>query len=367
MWLRIFSIIRSYDWSLVIITFVLSAIGLAAIYSVGLSRGGTSLVYVPTQLLAFAIGAAVFFMAGNFHVTRYHASARFFYVLSGLLLASVLWVGQTIRGTRGWFNFGSFSFQPTEFAKAAVILMLGFIASRVGRRFDRIQYILFTGAVVALPTGLILIQPDLGSAMVMVGVWFGILSLTVLKKRYLAGLVLLSVALSVLGWLFFFKPYQRDRLLTFLQPGRDPLGAGYNVTQSIVAVGAGQIFGRGLGFGSQSQLRFLPEAQTDFIFSVIAEELGLVGTTLVLGLYFLLLWRLITIARQCADDFGAYTVAGVALMFFIHMVLNIGAAIGLLPITGVPLPFLSYGGSSILVNFFLLGIVESVARSMQAA
>lgn len=363
MFLRFLYHFRSYDWWLVFIVFVLSAISFSSIYSVDLSHGGKDLIYVPTQLLAFFVSLVIFLLASNINVNIYRASTRILYVISNLLLVGVVFFGPTIRGTRGWFRLGSISFQPAELAKVAAILMLGLIVSRVGRRFDRIQFILLTGLIVTLPVFLIFIQPNLGYVIVLTGIWFGILTLTATKKRYLFGLLLLFATLFALGWLFFFKPYQRDRLSTFLQPGRDPLGTGYNVTQSIIAVGAGQVIGRGLGFGSQSQLRFLPEAQTDFIFSVISEELGLVGATLVLGLYFFLLWRLVAIARRCPDDFGTYTVMGVALLFLMHIMLNIGAAIGLLPITGVPLPFVSYGGSALIMNFFLLGIVESIARS----
>jgi len=151
--------------------------------------------------------------------------------------------------------------------------------------------------------------------------------------------------------------------LTFIDPQRDPLGAGYNVTQSIIAIGSGNVVGRGLGFGSQSQLHFLPEAQTDFIFSVIGEELGFIGVAIVLGLYMLLLFRLVKIASVCRSDFSAYLVLGITLVFLLHLIINVGASVGLLPVTGVTLPFLSYGGSSLIISFLLIGIAESAARS----
>ncbi len=167
----------------------------------------------------------------------------------------------------------------------------------------------------------------------------------------------------LIGWFFLFAPYQKDRLLNFVHPERDPLGSGYNVTQSIIAIGSGKMWGRGLGFGSQSQLHFLPEAQTDFIFSVIGEELGFIGVFVVLTLYFMILWRLVYIASQATDDFTVYLVIGVALLFFIQVLVNMGAAVGVLPVTGVTLPFLSYGGSSLLMNLLLIGVVESVVVS----
>ncbi len=361
-WHSLLQNIRSYDWFLIIIVCVLSAIGLSAIYSVDLSHGGP-LLYVPVQIIALSIGLGLVFFGGALHRSVYQSFARILYIVSVLLLVLVLFLGTSIRGTLGWFRLGSFSFQPAEFAKVALILSLALTISRMGRRFDRLRYVFATGFLMAVLAALIMFQPDLGSASVLVGIWMGILFFTVQKKHYLLALFSIFAVIAVVGWLFFLKPYQKDRVLTFINPTRDPLGSGYNVSQSIIAIGAGNLVGRGLGFGSQSQLRFLPEAQTDFIFSVIAEELGFVGTMLVIGLYGLLIWRLTTIALHCDDDFAAYTVLGIALFFFFQMVLNIGAATGLLPVTGVTLPFVSYGGSSLVVNFLLIAIAESMARS----
>lgn len=358
------SIFRFHDWFLSSIVFLLTAIGFAAIYSVDLSRGAAStLIYFPRQFTAFLLGVVLLFVGGGLHRSVYQSAVRPFFFFSALLLLLVLFFGDTIRGTKGWFVLGPFgSFQPAELAKAALVLTLGALALRMGRRFDSIQF-LFASAMPSLVFAfLILLQPDFGSAAIMMGLWLGTLFAAVRQKRYIALAVGFLAAALLVGWFFLFAPYQRERFLTFLQPDRDPLDAGYNVTQSIIAVGAGRVFGRGLGFGSQSQLRFLPEAQTDFIFSVIAEELGFVGASFVLLLYALLLYRLLVLARRCEDDFSAYVVLGVGWLFFVHLTLNIGATVGLLPITGVTLPFLSYGGSSLLINFFLLGIVQSVSR-----
>ena len=184
-----------------------------------------------------------------------------------------------------------------------------------------------------------------------------------IKKRYVILLLVFLIAGFFIGWFFLFQTYQKERLFTFVDSERDPLGAGYNVTQSVIAIGSGGFFGRGLGFGSQSQLHFLPEAQTDFIFAVIAEELGFVGAVIVLVLFFLMLWRLIRIARLAGSEFGAYLVSGIVLLFLIQLVLNIGGAAGLLPITGVTLPFVSYGGSSLLAFFAALGILMSLKNT----
>lgn len=370
--MRLFSFIdpssRTHDWLLSAIVFVLCAIGFAAIYSVDLSRGGGELlIYFPKQLLAFGIGMLLFAICSRCHMALYQTSVWLFFAAAAFLLVAVLVWGESVRGTRGWFIFGPLSFQPAEFAKAALILLLGFLVARVGRRFDRVQYVLATALPTCLFAGLILLQPDFGSSAVLLFVWLGILLFTIRKKRYVVGVLAILFLGAVLSWFFFLQPYQHERLLTFIEPGRDPLGAGYNIAQSVIAVGAGRFFGRGLGFGSQSQLRFLPEAQTDFIFSVIAEELGFLGGGLVLLLYLALIVRMVFLARHCENDFGAYTILGIAWLFFIQIFLNVGAAVGMLPITGVTLPFLSYGGSSLLINFFLLGVVQSIFRSMKVS
>lgn len=349
------------DWPLIFAVVALTLVGLSTIYSVDLSRG-EKLSFFTTQAISFVLSIGVLMTAASIHGTRYEFGARFFYGLILVLLVGVLIFGQTIRGTTGWFRFAGFSFQPVELAKAGLIIFLAWRIEREGRRFSRLSFVVATGVLAFATIGLIMLQPDLGSAMVIAGIWLGMILLSGTRARYIVGLVLIGLAAFALGWFFLFKPYQKDRLHTFIDPGRDPLGAGYNVNQSIIAVGAGKFIGRGLGFGSQSQLHFLPEAQTDFIVSVIGEELGFVGLSLVLLLYGIILWRLLRIASLARTDFAAYTASGVALLFLIQMLVNMGAAFGLLPVTGVTLPFVSYGGSSLIINYFLIGLVLSLAR-----
>ncbi len=353
---------RNFDWLLLILILVMVSVGLASIYSVDLSRG-TDLIYFPTQLTALVIGLVVFLLASVLHVAFFRSFSRIIYLLSLLLLILVLFFGETVRGTTGWFRVAGFSFQPAELAKLGLVLLLAWWIEKYGRRFDKWQFVFTSGFFTALLAGLIILQPDLGSALVLLGIWLGLLLLTGTKKRYIFILLGIFLAVSLFSWFVLLQGYQKERLLTFVSPERDPLGAGYNVSQSVIAVGSGKFLGSGLGFGSQSQLHFLPEAQTDFIFSVIAEDLGFVGVSVVLTLYFLLLWRLLYIARKASDDFSAYLVLGIALLFLIQVSVNMGGALGMLPVTGVTLPFLSYGGSSMVVNFLLLGMAESVARS----
>lgn len=349
-----------FDWVITLIVFVLTAVGIAAIYSVDLSQGN-ELIYFPTQITALVLGIIALFLASLVHTSVYQSASRWAYGISFILLVAVLFFGVTIRGTTGWFRVGSFSFQPAEFAKIGFVLFLADWIYRYNRRFDSWQFVVSSGFIMLVLFVLILLQPDLGSASIIAGIWFGSLIITGTKKRYIAVILGGVIMFFILGWLFVFAPYQKDRLLTFIYPDRDLLGSGYNVQQSVIAIGSGRFFGRGLGFGSQSQLHFLPEAHTDFIFAVIGEELGFIGVILVLSLYFLLCWRLMWLARQTKDDFSAYFVLGVMLLFFIQMFVNIGATLGVLPVTGLTLPFISYGGSSLLMNFILLGIVQSVA------
>jgi len=191
-------------------------------------------------------------------------------------------------------------------------------------------------------------------------IWFGLMIMVGVRRTYILGFVLVALIAAVAVWFFLLQPYQKDRILIFVDPNRDPLGAGYNISQAIIAIGSGQWFGRGLGFGSQSQLKFLPEAQTDFIFSAIGEELGFAGTAAMIGIFSFMLWRLVDIARRSDNDFGSTFASGVAIALFAQFVVNVGANLGLLPITGVTLPFVSYGGSSLVVNLLMIGIVESM-------
>jgi rod shape determining protein RodA len=353
---------RGYDAILFFTALVLVCIGLAAIYSVDLSRG-EGLSFFSRQLLALGIGVGGMILLSRPHITFYEAHAKFIYVVALVLLISVLFFGTTIRGTTGWFRFLGFSFQPAEFAKLALVVFLAWRIDRQARQFQVWQFLLVMTVLAGILVGLIMLQPDLGSALVLMGIWFGMILLAGIPKRYTVGVIALGILVAVCSWMFLLKDYQKDRILTFVDPERDPLGSGYNVTQSIIAIGSGGIFGRGLGFGSQSQLHFLPEAQTDFIFSVIGEELGFVGVFLVLSLHGLLIFRLVLIGYRARGEFAAYVTLGIALLFLFQVCINVGAAIGLLPVTGVTLPLVSYGGSSLIANFLLLGIAESAARS----
>src|SRR3989344_991363 len=306
---------KSIDWWLLLSVLLLVALGLAGIYSVDLSRGG-ELVYFKKQLLAAGIGIVLLVVAGLRQYSFFRYTAKLWYLFALILLVAVLFFGRTIRGTTGWFSVAGFSFQPVELAKVGLILMLGYVIANFGRRFERSLFFYGTLVMTFVLIALIMLQPDLGSAVMLGMIWFGIMLLVGARRWHILSLVGGVLTFGILAWFFLLQPYQKERLLTFMDPGRDPLSAGYNVNQSIIAVGAGQFFGRGLGFGSQSQLRFLPEAQTDFIFSVIGEELGFVGVLVLLGLYGVIIWRLVKIVRETADDFVADVDSGDVRFFF---------------------------------------------------
>ncbi len=350
---------NQFDWYLFGAIIMLIAIGSMAIYSIDLSKGN-NLLLLRKHLIALAAGGVLFFVVAFSHYNLWRNVAKWWYLVSIILLVLVLFFGEVIRGTKSWFSWLDFSFQPVELAKGGLIIILSYIISRFGRRFEQPLFFYGTGAIALLPIFLVMLQPDLGSAVILWFIWFGLMLMAGVKKRYILAVILLVGFLSVLGWFFILKDYQKDRLEIFINPKKDPLGAGYNITQSTIAIGAGRITGRGLGFGSQSQLHFLPESQTDFIFAVIGEEMGLAGIIAMLSLFAIIFWRIALIIKRADNDFTAFYASGIFILFLTQMFTNIGANIGLLPITGVTLPLISYGGSSMLFNLLMLGILESM-------
>lgn len=347
------------DWVLAAATALLLTIGLLALYSV--SFAGDTMVadhfYRQLETVAVGIILMLVFSFFDYRVLGAYSTKLYFAILVVLVL--VLIFGTTARGTTGWIGFANFHVQPVEAAKMIMIVFLASFLSKKKTKLSETAKIAVSVILAFVPVLLILKQPDFGSAAVIAGIWGGMLLVSEISKK---NIFILFMALAVIsgGGYFFLKDYQKERLHNFVSPGSDPLGSGYNVIQSIVAVGSGGIFGKGLGHGPQSQLNFLPEKHTDFIFAVIAEELGLLGSLFVTFLFGVLLYRIKKTARLARDNFGYLLAAGVMIMFFLQIVINIGMNIGLNPVAGVPLPLLSYGGSSIVAVLAGLGIVQSV-------
>ena len=295
-------------------------------------------------------------------------SSPILYVLSLLLLVAVLFT-EPINGATSWFNIGPFSFQPAEFAKVAVTLFLAYVIVMIKKkgkdelnRFWKLGIILLTAAV---PILLIIKQPDYGTAFAFIFALIFMLFVAGVRKRYIITALLLVVILVPVAYFFILPDHAKSRIDVYLNPNIDPRGAGYNIIQSKLAIGAGQIFGMGLLKGNQTQLGYLYPKTTDFIFAVIGEELGFIAGAAIIVLYVILIMKSIKVAKTAKDDTGSYIAIGIAGIFFFHMLENIGMTMGLLPITGIPLPFVSYGGSSLMTNLILIAILLNISGRRQ--
>lgn len=345
---------------------LLFCFGATILYSLSLGQTEAGLSIVLKQVLFFIAGFAayVFFMTVDYRL--WQPVYPWLYLLCLTLLISLFTpFGEVIRGVRSWLDFGFFIWQPVEIIKVLMILSLAGYFSKQGRHLRTWKPLIVSGVAVAILILLTMAQPDLGSAMILFLLWLGLVLVLGLSRWQIALMTIGFVLLAIFGWFFMLKDYQRDRLLTFLDPGRDPLVSGYNLTQSIIAIGSGQWIGRGVGFGTQSQLRFLPESQADFIFAVVGEELGFVGVLLLLGLYALLAWRLAHIAMSTRSDFGQILAVGVLIAVLGQALVHIAMNMGLLPVTGLSLPFMSSGGSYLLSVMVMMGLAQSVAVHSQ--
>jgi rod shape determining protein RodA len=279
------------------------------------------------------------------------------------LLSLLFVLGSVFKGAKSWFNLGVFSFQPVDLVKLVVILILAKYFSRRHIEIANIRHILVSGFYIFVIFTLVFLQPDFGSAIIIFFVWLGMVLVSGISKKHLL-LVFLIGALVFGGlWLFVFKPYQKDRIRNFVNPLTDIHGSGYNAYQSKIAVGSGEIFGKGIGYGTQSKLLFLPEYETDFIFAAFAEEWGFLGVMLLFTLYGIVFWRMLSIASKGATNFEILFGIGLTILFLVHSVIHIGMNMGLLPVTGNTLPFMSYGGSHLLSEFLGLGILMGMKSS----
>lgn len=338
-------------------------LGLLMIYSTTLESDSNLLL----RQIIFVIGGFVGMIVLAFYDYRnFKKITPWLYLFMVLALVTVWLAGPTIRGSARWIDLGFFRFQPAEFAKLIMVIVTAKYLDQAREKIKAFRYVFLALIYISIPAALILIEPDLGSAMILLFTWFAMLMFSRINKKHLVALLAVFILLSFFSWSYVLQDYQKQRLYTFLDPHQDPQGQGYNVLQSIIAVGSGEIFGRGLGRGLQSQLKFLPERQTDFIFASTAEELGFLGSIFILGLYLLLFIRFLKIIIHSRDNFGMYLGTGILFMLLIQVVINIGMNIGILPVTGIPLPLLSYGGSSLITTFLALGIIQSIVARQKA-
>lgn len=347
------------DWFIISATLCLITLGSIAIYSVELSLDAP-FFFLRRQYLAMLIGLVFSLILFRFHYSSWRHLSRGMYIVGILLLIFVLVFDTDVRGTSRWINIFGFNFQPVEFMKLAFIIQMAKYFSEKARLKIGWKEIFNSGALLAPPFILVILQPDLGSAMFLVLLWLTMLIFAGIKIHHLTILGSLASLMGIFGWNFILRDYQKSRIAVFLNPELDPLGIGYNMRQATIAIGSGQLLGRGLGFGSQSQLRFLPEAQTDFIFAVIAEELGFLGGFIIFTAFIIIAWRCIVIALRTRDGFGVYLSLAIGSAIFIQALMNIAVNLSLMPATGIALPFVSYGGSSILLSVLLIGILQSI-------
>jgi len=343
---------KNFDWLVVLAITILLLLGLTMIGSVAVGLW-------PQQAAYALFGVLFFFLVSRLDYRIFQKLAGWLFLVALLALLSTFLFGQLTRGSIRWIQIGGFAFQPSEMVKPLLILIFAsFVSSQTA---FSLRFFFLNLLLIFVPVLLIFRQPDLGSSLVVIFVWGAIIFASGLTWRWLlSGLAIAAASLPVVWQIL--KGYQKERIYTFLRPFSDPLGAGYNMIQSIVAVGSGQLIGRGLGRGTQSHLRFLPERHTDFIFASLAEELGLVGAGLLILAYGLLLWRILKVSQNSADNFGFLICIGVFSLIAFQSFINISMNLGLVPITGITLPLVSYGGSSLIATMISLGLVESVAR-----
>ncbi len=349
-------IVKSIDWVILGAAILLVLIGLAMLFSSTYEQGVTSRFIRQIISFALAFGLCFFVIRLPYHFLRSFAIPIYAFGLFGLLAVAL--TAQIIRGTASRLVVFGFQLQPSELMKVALIIGLSAYLSRFQRITGR-NFLLST-LITGIPVVLVALEPDLGMSASLLIIWAGLLFFLGIPWKYIFLLVGASIGAFLSAWRWWFAPYQKARLLVFLDPTRDPLGAGYNIVQSIIAFGSGRILGRGLGHGPQSQLKFLPEQHTDFILASIGEELGFIGIALVLVLYGIILFRILSIIKRTNDSFGQLLAAGVFVSILSSLAVAAGMNMGIVPVTGIPLPFLSYGGSSLISTFLLLGLVESV-------
>jgi rod shape determining protein RodA len=354
--IRLFKIPYGIDWSLYILPIILSVMGIAIIFSI---TYGTTVSLAISQGVYLILGIAI---AIGLTILDYRTLKGLYlilYIIGIALLVTVLFIGTKTYGASRWINLYVFQLQPSEIFKLIILITLSKLFAD-WENFD-LKKILLSIILVLIPVFLIFKQPDLGTATVIIVGFLTILFLSPIRKIYLIIGLAVILAFSPLAW-HFLKPYQKSRITAFLNPTTDPHGAGYNVAQAKIAVGSGGLMGQGLGEGSQSQLNFLPVAHTDFIFAGTAEAIGFVGSTFLIIVFILMVIRVFNVAIIAKDNFGMYLASGIGMMFLFQALVNIGMNLGIMPVTGIPLPFVSSGGSSMFTSFAAIGILQSIYR-----
>lgn len=351
------------DWIMLVAASIIVIFGLVTMNSFVQSN-----YYFEKQIVWFIVALGVFFGASFLDWSFLKRTRVLITLFGGLiaLLVFLLLAAEVTKGAQSWLDFGFFAFQPTDIAKLLTVLILAKYFSRRHIEIANIRHIIVSGIYAFIPFVLIALQPDFGSAAIIACIWLGMVLVSGLSKKHLLILFSCAAIAFALLWSFGFKQYQKDRILTFMHPLSDIKGTGYNAYQSTIAVGSGELLGKGIGYGTQSKLKFLPEYQTDFIFAAFAEEWGFVGVVILFGVFGVLIWRIIRNARRGASNFEILYGLGISVFFMSHFFINVGMNMGLLPVTGINLPFMSYGGSHLVTSFLALGILVSMRRYMRS-
>ncbi len=356
-------LIQNFDWGLMCITFLICTIGLTTLYSaVSLDSASTHKVLYIKQWIWYFAGLVAMIISFIVDYKKIERWAYFIYIVSVFVLIAVLLFGKKAGGAKRWLIIGPLTIQPSEFIKISVNIVLAkYFATIVKTEGLSLKDLIYPGILAGIPFILIAIQPDLGTGLMVLMIAGSITLFIKIEKKTLIFLIVVVIAGAASGWFFFLKDYQKQRVLTFLDPDRDPLGAGYHIIQSKIAIGSGMITGKGYLKGTQNALSFLPEQHTDFIFSVLAEEWGFIGSSLTCILLMMLIIKGLGIAYNCKDPFGAILAVGISSIIFWQAFINLGMIMGLMPVVGMPLPLISYGGSSVLSIMICIGLLANVS------
>ena len=354
------SIFRDVDWILLFCVVLISLAGLVSMNSFGMNSR-----FFERQVIWLCVSVVIFLVASvvNWSFLKNTRVVVMLFVLSVGMLSLLFVVGSVFKGAQSWFSLGAFALQPVDPIKLVVILILAKYFSRRHMEIANIRHIVVSGFYVFVIFMLVFLQPDFGSAIIIFFLWLGMVLVSGISKKHLFAVFFIGLVAFAGLWLFVFRPYQKDRIKNFINPLANVRGSGYNAYQSVIAVGSGQVLGKGIGYGTQSKLQFLPEYQTDFIFAAFAEEWGFVGVMLLFILYGIVFYRMLKISFYGGSNFEILFGVGLTLLFIIHSVIHIGMNIGLLPVTGNTLPFMSYGGSHLLTEFFGLGMLMGMRKS----
>ncbi len=356
-----FYLVKKIDWVLFASAVLLAVGGLVSIYSISLEENG--LFEFKKQIVFLGVGIVVMFLLTLIDWRALQSNSYLIlaiYFFSIVSLVGLFFLAPITRGVRGWYKIGFISLDPIPLVKLILIILLAKYFSKRHVEMYRLKHIILSAVYIILPVALIIFQPDLGSALILIGLWVSILIISGIRLRVFLILILCGILLATLSWFFLMEDYQKDRVMSFLSPDIDPQGIGWNQRQSKIAIGSGGLFGKGFGNASQAKYGFLPEPQTDFVFAAIAEEFGLTGVAFLFVLYLVLIWRIIKIAVKSGRNFPRLFASGFVVVLVFQSFIHIGMNLGILPVIGLSLPLVSYGGSGLISFFAGLGFIQSI-------